>query len=339
MLGNLLRPWLLARLVTSGAAAALALIVVVTALRLYRTRALARSPEGSVVIDRRAELLAGLTSAESVLSILSLVVAAIGAERLHGTMRGAMCAYGVLAATPWGLRGLLVAAGAAIAGAVWLSLHRAESVLPEPALGAEKLLAAAAMAPLALADFGLSTLHALALDFREVASCCASGLEEARTFVGEDGEPRTVAMMILFGAGLSASLLAAWNARAPSVARARAVVALTLGAASAAPLAITTWVAPHVYGTPNHLCPFCLLRWGEGMGLGWPLYAALFVAVTRDSAVGVTAWVARRTGSPLLDPIVRRTSMGAAIAWVVTLALAVGPWILYRLGTGAALFG
>jgi hypothetical protein len=339
VLGNLLRPWLLARFVTSGAAAALALVVIVTALRLHRAKALTGSPEGGVVVDRRAELLAGLTSAESVLSILSLVVAAVGAERLHGTMRGAMCAYGVLAATPWGLRGLFVAAGAAVAGAVWLALHRAESVLPESALGAEKLLAAAAMAPLALADFVLSTLHALALDFREVASCCASGLEEARTLLGEDGAPRTGAVVFLFGAGVCASLLAAWNAQAPSLARARAVAALTLVAAVAAPLAITTWVAPYVYGTPNHLCPFCLLRWEEGMGLGWPLHAALFVAVTRGAAVGVTAWVAQRSGSPLLDVIVRRASVGAAVAWAVTLVLAAAPWLLYRLGTGASLFG
>jgi hypothetical protein len=339
VLGNLLRPWLLARFVTSGAAATLALVVVVTALRLHRARALARSPEGGVVIDRRAELLAGLTAAESVLSIVSLVVAAIGAERLHGTMRGAMCAYGVLAATPWGLRGLLVAAGAAVTGAVWLALHRAESVLPEPVLGREKLLAAAAMAPLAVADFVLSTLHALALDFREVASCCASGLEAAREVLGQDGGPRTAAVAVLFAAGLSASLLAAWNARAPSLVRARSAVALTLVAAGAAPLAITTWVAPHVYGTPSHLCPFCLLRWEEGMGLGWPLYAALFVAVARGTAVGVTAWVAQRSGSPLLVPIVRRTSIGAAIAWAVTLVLAAAPWALYRVGTGTALFG
>lgn len=339
MLGNLLRPWLLARLVTSGAAAALALVVIVTALRLYQARALGRSPEGKVVLDRRAELLASLTGAQAALSIASFAVAVIGADRLHGTMRGAMCAYGVLSATPWGFRSLLVALAAALAGAAWLSLHRAESKLPEPTLTSEKLLTAAAMAPLALADLVLSTLHALALDFREVASCCASGIESARVVLGESGGPRLGLVGLFFAAGLGAALLAAINARSPRAPVARAVTVLTLVGAVAAPLAIATWVAPHAYGTPNHLCPFCLLRPGEGMGLGYPLYAALFVAVARGLSVGITAWVQGRSQATVLGPVLARASAGASIAWAVTLLLSLAPWALFTFTTGGSLFG
>lgn len=343
MLGNLLRPWLLARFVTSGAAAVLAAYVLVMALRLVQAQALAQSAEGRGVIDRRAELLASLTRVQSGLSILSLVLAVVGADRLHDTMRGAMCAWGVLAATPWGFRSLFVAFGAALAGTAWLALHGVESRLPTPVLTREKLMGAVAMAPLCIADVVLSTMHALALDFREVASCCASGLESAREVLGETGGPRLVFVALFFAAGLGAAVSAAMNARRGRSSLSAVTTVFTVIGALAAPLAITTWVAPHAYGTPNHLCPFCLLHADEGLGLGYPLYVALWIAIARGVSVGITAWVDRRRGPAPPDPdltaALTRTSAGAAVAWMVTLLLSAAPWAWHTATTGTSLFG
>lgn len=345
MLGNLLRPWLLARLMTSGTGAVLAIIVVVLAVRLLRSPALARSSEGQLLLDRRAELIGTLTAVAAWCAMGSLAVAVIGADRMHGSLRGAMCAYGVLEATSFGFRSLFVALAAALGASAWLALHRAELTLKRPVLTQLKLLSAAALAPLFLGDFVLSTLHATALDFREVASCCSSGLEATREVLGHDGGPRLLFVIAFFGCGLGAMIAALVQLRTASALGARLVALFSGLSLLAAPLAIVTWIAPHAYGTPNHLCPFCLLHGDEALGIGWPLYLALFVAVSRGLAVGITRFVQRAATDPEanaagLDALGTKLARGTAIAWLVTLVLAAAPWALFTMQSGgASLFG
>lgn len=345
MLGNLLRPWLLARLMTSGTGAVLAVVVVVLAVRLLRAPALARSSEGQLHLDRRAELIGTLTAVAAWSAVASLAIAVIGADRMHGSLRGAMCAYGVLEATDYGFRSLFVALAAALGASAWLALHRAELTLKRPVLTQLKLLSAAALAPLFVGDFVLSSAHALALDFREVASCCSSGLETAREVLGHDGGPRLVFVIAFFGFGLAAMTCALMQLRTATALGTRMVALFSGLALLAAPLAIVTWIAPHAYGTPNHLCPFCLLHGDEAMGIGWPLYIGLFVAVSRGLAVGITRFVQRAATNPeadasALDALGTKLARGTAIAWLVTLVLAAAPWALFTLESGgASLFG
>lgn len=348
MLGNLLRPWLLARLVASGTGAVLAIVVVVLAVQLLRAPSLQRTAEGQQVLDRRAELIAALTRAASWSAIVSLIVGVLGSDRLHGSLRGAMCAYGVLEATPYGFRSLVVSLVAAIAGIAWLALRRAGAELRRPVLAQAELMSAAALAPLFLADFVLSTLHATSLDFREVASCCSTGLEGARAVVESGGGPRTAFVATFFAASALAAVGGVLSLRAPTSMAAPATSALGIVALLAAPIAIATWVAPHVYGTPNHLCPFCLLHGDDGaaIGLGWPLYVALFVAVARSLSAGI-GWGAARAASEVagaeperLAPSIAGDGMGAAVAWLVVLALAIAPWAFFAMESGgASLFG
>ncbi len=343
MLGNLLRPWLLARLVTSGTGAVLAVVVVVLAVRLLRAPALARSSEGQLLLDRRAELIGTLTAVAAWCAIGSLAVAVVGADRMHGSLRGAMCAYGVLEATSYGFRSLFVALAAALGASAWLALHRAGLALKRPVLTQLELFCAAALAPLFAADFVLSTAHALALDFREVASCCSSGLEATREVLGHDGGPRMAFVASFFGFGALALIAAIVQLRKSSDHGARAVALFSALSLVAAPLAIVTWVAPHAYGTPNHLCPFCLLHGDEALGIGWLLYVALFVAVSRGLAVGITRFVRRAATDPeanaeVLDVLGARLARGAAIAWLVALVLAAAPWALFTMQSGASLF-
>jgi hypothetical protein len=148
-----------------------------------------------------------------------------------------------------------------------------------------------------------------------------------------------------FGLGLGAMIVALMQLRRATQSGARMVALFSALSLVAAPLAIVTWVAPHAYGTPNHLCPFCLLHGDEAMGIGWPLYLALFVAVSRGLAVGITRFVQHAATDPeaqaaTLDGLGIRLARGAAIAWLVTLVLAAAPWALFTLESGgASLFG
>src|SRR6185437_13206304 len=51
-------------------------------------------------------------------------------------------------------------------------------------------------------------------------------------------------------------------------------------------------VAPHAFELPQHVCPFCLLR-PSAWGLGYPLFGAIFLAVTWALGAGFGALLAR----------------------------------------------
>jgi hypothetical protein len=164
--------------------------------------------------------------------------------------------------------------------------------------------------------------------------------------LGASGGPRLGLLMAFLIAGGGAAITAAINTRGPRPRLGQAASVLSVLALLAAPLAIVSWVAPHAYGTPNHLCPFCLLHGDEAMGLGWPLYVALFVAVSRGISIAITGYVQRAASGvegaepERLTAVVIRASVGAAIAWVVTLLLSLAPWAVFTLlGDGASLFG
>lgn len=341
MLGNLFRPWLLARLSATTVTALVAVLAAIVAIDVLRSFRLGASTEGQLVLERRAELVSTLFSVGALASIVSLALAVVGADRLAGSIRGAMCAYGVLDATPDGMRSLAVSAVTALGCAAWLSLHRLGLALRAPTLLRFELTLALGLLPLALLDLTLALRHTLALDFRVVASCCSSGLEDLRAAAeGHAGGPRTLATALFFGAGLLSVALFVLAARRASLLRASATAVLGLGAAALALPAITWWVAPHVYGSPAHLCPFCLLHAEAGF-VGYPLAALLFLGAARAAGLGAFALLARRTDeTAALAPEARRLARHGALAWAALLALCAMPWAHYAWRSGgASLFG
>lgn len=340
MLDNLFRPWLLALVVPELVAAALALVAASTALRVLSIGPSPRTSELALAIERRAELVATLFGVASSATIVALVVEVLGADRLRASVRGAMCAWGVLAEGAWGFRSLGLAAFTALACSAWLALHRVDLALRTSELSRAKFGAVLVVAPLIVLNAGAGLAYALGLDFRVVASCCSSGLEGARAAVlGADGGARETAFAIFVLAGACASLfaLAAKLRRSPPLAVLAALASL-LGALFAAP-AILGYVAPHAYESPVHLCPFCLLD-EDGSYLGWPLYAALYAALVLGVGVGVgtLAW-ARVKEREAAWHVVSRSLAPLAVAWALTLIVAAYPVVRFTLATGASLFG
>lgn len=341
MLGNLFRPWLLARLSATTVTAVVAVIAALVAIDVLRASRLGASSEGQLVVERRAELVSTLFGVGALASIVSLALAVVGADRLASSIRGAMCAYGVLEATPDGMRSLAVSAITALGCAAWLSLHRLGLALKTPKLLRLELTLALGLLPLALLDLTLALRHTLALDFRVVASCCSSGLEDVRAAVEvESGGPRTLATALFFGAGLMsiALFVVAW--RRPTALAATATAVLGLGTAALALPAITWWVAPHVYESPAHLCPFCLLHADAGF-IGYPLGALVFLAAARGAGLGAFALLSRRSAEhAALAPEAARLARSGALAWAALLTLCALPWAQFAWRTGgASLFG
>lgn len=346
MIENLVRPWLLARVVVGLSAATLAIFAMVTAARALGRDEAREGSSARLELDKRVELVSTLFSLAGAFAWLDLFLAVAGADRLAGSLRGAMCAYGVLVSSPWGLRALLLAVSSALASSVWRALHAADLTQREGVLTRPKLAGAFFVGPLFLGSFFAATRFALDLDFRVVASCCSTGFgPRAASVLGRDGGAEPEAMVALVAFGLLAALLAAcagW-ARRPGAA------ALLAGGASAAALAagvaavpaIVGYVAPHAYETPVHQCPFCLLRVEESGGVGWPLYAALALALASSLGLATSALVGQRVSEPeLVAPLRRRFARTSSLAWLTAVLVAVYPVARFAWITGgASLFG
>lgn len=337
MLTNLLRPWIVARLLSGGAVLVLCLIGAVVAWRVIRYWKIGATSEGQLALERRAELVAAVVQVALVVAIANVALTVLSADRLTHSIRGAMCAWGVFDANGWGFVALATSAATAAACALWVVLHRLDLRLATPVLTRRKFFALFAIVPLVGFDLFATARWVLDLDMRMVASCCSTGLDDAVAVAGAGtGGPQQMAAWLALAAALLAAglALAAW--RRPGRLVAWLAAFASVGAAALALPAILGYVAPHAYESPHHLCPFCLLHADVG-GLGWPLFGALFGAAVLGAALGVVELQRRASEQPDEVVALERTLGGwAAVCWVATIALAVAPVIRWAVVSGGA---
>jgi hypothetical protein len=103
--------------------------------------------------------------------------------------------------------------------------------------------------------------------------------------------------------------------------------------------AVILEVAPHVYEAPEHLCPFCLFK-SDAYFIGYPLFGALFLAVTWGVGAAVAALLSNGARARDAFPAFAQSRMARqAWAWAVALALGAMPIAVYAVSSpGASLF-
>jgi hypothetical protein len=341
---NLAQPWLFARFVLGVSEASLAIAVLVVALRMLARTEEKRSSEAHLQSEKHVELVSTLFSLAALFAWVDLFLAALSGDRLAGSIRGAMCAWGVLHSSPWGFRSLVMALIAALVASVWRAVHAVDLTQQEPRLTRTKMLLACFVAPFFLASFGASTMFAMALDFRVVASCCSTSLGADRaTELGAHGGGEALPMIAFVAAGLLASLFAivSTSKRASVVWMSSVASLASIVAAVFAMPAIVGYVAPHAYETPLHQCPFCLLRVEESGGVGWPLALALALALASSLGVMTTLAMRGRVPEPgVLKAVHQRYARGMALGWLLAVIVALYPVARFAWLTGGApLFG
>src|SRR4051812_48660132 len=105
MLMHLANPWILARLALGLAAALLATVAAVGAVGIFaRYRDDAAPDERALALERRSELLATTLTLAFTLELGAALLTVLASDRLAGSIRGAMCAFGVFGSSPWGPR-------------------------------------------------------------------------------------------------------------------------------------------------------------------------------------------------------------------------------------------
>ncbi len=336
MLTNLLRPWIVARLLSGTAAVILCFIGVVVAVRVLRYWRVGATSEGQLALERRSELVAAVVQVALAVAVGNVALTVLGADRLTHSIRGAMCAWGVFDASPFGFAALGTSVAAAVTCALWVVLHRLDLRHARPTLTRRKFYALFPILPLLAVDLALTTKWVLDLDMQVVASCCSIGLDDAlATSAGAGGGPRALSAWLALGAAGLAALLAFATWRRPG--RAVALVAALVSAiASVLALpAILGYVAPHAYESPHHLCPFCLLHADVG-GIGWPLFGALFAAGVLGVAIGIVETQRRAGEVEHVEGFERRLGGWASALWALTIALAAGPVVRWAVVSGGA---
>jgi hypothetical protein len=341
VLSNLLRPFLLARFSAGLTAALVVLVGLAIGWKVLRYFQIGRTSEGQLALERRAELVATLVEVALAATVLGLMLSLVGADRMTSSIRGAMCAWGVLDASPWGFRSLGISILAALGCTLFIAVHRLDLRLHSPALTRTKFAALFAIAPLVFADFVAVTAYALDLDLRVTASCCSTGLDRAALMAEADGGgPRAIAVFMFVTSTLLAIVIASIGRKHPSKRMSFALASVSLIASLSALPAIVWWVAPHVYETPTHLCPFCLLH-SDAFGIGWVLFPAWFSATALGLSSGLVGALEGPSGEPQTVRLMEaQLSRATATAWIFVLLVSLAPVIRWTfVSGGASLFG
>ena len=328
--------WILSRVLAALLAALLVLYGTRTAFRLLRSWRVGATNEGQLVLQRRAELVATLVAAGLGLSLLGLIITLVGADRQSHTIHGAMCAYGVFSGTEGGFLSVGLSFSTALACALWLVLHRFELRLTTPKFTRTKFVALFALAPLVVADGLVFLRFASRLDLNAGATCCSASLGSGGgdVFGAEGGGGELWFAIFILSAAVTIALLLVGVRRrgAHYLASLSGVVALVSGV-----VATIRYVAPHVYETPHHTCPFCLLHGGYAP-FGWSLLAAFFVGASLSTSAAVLAYLGGLADEPDITTPARKTlARRAAFAWAAAGLLAAAPVLRYLIVTGTTL--
>lgn len=332
---NLLEPWVALRLVAGLVSLVLLLRASYTGFRVLRHFKLARATEGQLLLERRLDLAATFVRVGTVVQIACVAFTALAAERLSHGIRGAMCGYGVFQASAWGFRALGADVALALVAGLFAQLFAFDAKVKSFDLAKPLAATMLVLGPLALASFALSVRFFTDLDLTVVASCCSVSLDSGAG-VGDPEAlgprvPTTIAAIVAIVAAIVVGLLAARRPERPRVVLAGA---LSLAAFPLAIGAVMLEVAPHAFEVPQHVCPFCLLK-SDVLGLGYPLFGAIFLAATWGGGAALGSLLARgEAAREAFGPYAKRALVRSGVAWGVVFLLAAAPVLRYAVVTG-----
>lgn len=341
-LSNLANPWILARLAFATLALATALVSTIAAARILAIPADAPPDARALRAERDAELSAVGLRLALVFAWAGASTTVLAAHRLAGSVRGAMCAYGVLATSPLGARSLVASALSALAASAWLGMRSVDARIARGSLARTLARGAWIVTALIAIDSLSAGAFFLGVDLRAHASCCSTGVARAAT-LDPAARPWVSAAIGPIAAG--AAMLAAgaaWRlARAPSVRSAATASVLAVIASASGIVALRDVVAPYAFQSPQHRCAYCLLRVEDAGWLGPLVLIAWTVASALSAYVLGVAWVGRKSAARrAAEASLVAVSRGWAILWLLAMGAGFWPALVFRAQAGTwALLG
>jgi uncharacterized membrane protein len=275
-----LNTWSLALSVCSAAVLFLVIMATRTAVRVLRYWDPESDDSRQIRLENEIWLTSTLLQYTLFFQIFSLVLFILAADNFCKVIVGAMCATGSLLANPFGVPALLVKIVAVFFYGMWIVLHKIDIRSPDYPLVRLKYWYFISLLPLIFLDITLQSLYLAGLSPDIITSCCGvvfdtSGGQGNRLMPSFD-QPTT--LLLFYG---TASLLFVLGLVARSQKKFFLYMPLSGGATFflfIAVVAITNVFSSYIYAMPYHHCPFCILK-GEYFGIGYFLYASLFLAV------------------------------------------------------------
>jgi hypothetical protein len=258
----------------------------VFSLRLLRHWNLASGARRQIELERRTYLISTTLTLVMGLQGLALLLMVFNADSMAPMLIGAMCAFGTFNASVYGFPALYAKIALFFVAVVWLAMNHADMKARDYPLTRRKYALLLLIAPLGLADAGLSLAYFADLKTDTLTSCCGSVFNPEKAGVGADAaalDPKTALALLFVSLGFTTAL--GW------LADRRPVVAASYGAVSAAffavaLVAVVSAVSIYIYENPHHHCPFCLLK-REYNYIGFALYVPLFFGTACGMASGV----------------------------------------------------
>jgi hypothetical protein len=289
----------------------------VFSVQLLRHWNLASGARRQIELERRTYLIATTLTLVMALQGFALLLMVFNADAMAPLLIGAMCAFGTFNASVFGFPALFAKIALFFAAIVWLAMNHADVQARDYPLTRRKYALLLLIAPLGLADAGLSLAYFADLKTDTLTSCCGTVFTPEKAGLGGDAaalDPQT-ALTLLF-VGLCVTTALGWLAdRRQRLAVAYGVVSATFFAVAL--VAVVSAVAIYIYENPHHHCPFCLLK-REYHYIGFALYAPLFVGAACGLASGVLSLrppPSLQTHLVRLTRQLRRVSMGGFVVF------------------------
>ncbi|HHN73041.1 MAG TPA: hypothetical protein ENK13_03025 [Thermopetrobacter sp.] len=296
-------------------AAALAVLVVVPAalfaVRVLRHWDVRSGTAAQIAMERRTYLVTTALKLVLLLQMAALALFVHNADRMAVLFTGAMCALGTLNVNAYGMPAFLLQVAVFFAAAVWLVVNHADERGRDYPYTRLKYALLLAFAPLVVAAAGFEWLYFLNLDPNVITSCCSKLFTPEASGAAADlsALPPRLALGGLFG-GLVVLAALGWLGRDRRPARI-AFGLLSVAWFLLAVAGIISALAPYVYETPNHHCPFCILKPQYGF-IGYALYLPLFAATALAAGVGLLSALATPASlKGVLEPLLARLSFVA----------------------------
>ncbi|NDR55217.1 hypothetical protein [Aliiruegeria sabulilitoris] len=282
---------ILALLLASALASAVALWAAWFGIRLLRHWDLASGSQTQLDLERRTELVSTLFGFVMLVEITALFLLVFNADRMAALFVGAMCAVGTFNVNGWGFPALYLKITLFFAAALWLILDRVDRLGRDFPLTRLKFAAILGIAPLVLAGFATELAYFLNMKTDVITSCCSKLFTPSNEGLAAEmtGLPPARALWLLAAAG-GAVLVSG----AAILLRKRGETLFAIAGAVfffAALTAIVSVISLYVYDHPNHHCPFCLLKREYGY-FGYALYVPLFAGTALALATGLLKTVA-----------------------------------------------
>lgn len=180
---------------------------------------------------------------------------------------GAMCAAGIVGATPWGVWMFFIKILSLFFLSAWVIIHRQDLRTIDYKYTKSKFLLFQGLFFILSVEFLVQLAHYIKMPIDSPVNCCSVLFDQTSSM----GTSLSQGAILALFYGLFVSILFAWYLKKPWI---FGIVSFVWGIVCI--VALIQFFSPYVYELPTHKCPFCLLQ-AEYYYIGYLIYTLLFL--------------------------------------------------------------